>query len=178
LNFPNEGVGGQLAPPSDVSVEFSLVGQISPEYVGPGTIDADPLFVDSFGPDGFSGTGDEDLRLMPGSPAIDAASNSRALAAGVTCDIEGDPRFFDDPMTLDTGEGSGPITDMGAYEFRDASSQPCPADLDGDCLVGAPDLASLIASWGDTQSIADLSGDGVVGAADLAALIAAWGVCP
>jgi hypothetical protein len=51
-----------------------------------------------------------------------------------------------------------------------------PADLNGDGVVGAADLASLIAAWGECAGCAaDLSGDGVVGAADLASLIAAWG---
>ena len=54
-----------------------------------------------------------------------------------------------------------------------------PADLDGDGVVGAGDLASLIAAWGVCPASgdcpADLDGDGSVGASDLASLIAAWG---
>ena len=49
-----------------------------------------------------------------------------------------------------------------------------PADLNGDGVVDAADLASLLAQWGSSGS-ADLNGDGVVGAEDLASLIAAWG---
>jgi hypothetical protein len=51
---------------------------------------------------------------------------------------------------------------------------PNPADLNGDGLVDAADLAELIASWGQTGVPADFNGDGV-GADDLAALVAAWG---
>ena len=54
----------------------------------------------------------------------------------------------------------------------------CPADLNGDAKVGAPDLATLLGAWGASASSADLNGDGVVGAQDLAALLSAWGNCP
>jgi hypothetical protein len=49
-----------------------------------------------------------------------------------------------------------------------------PADLNGDGVVDAGDLAELISFWGQTGVPADFNGDGV-GADDLAALIAAWG---
>jgi len=52
---------------------------------------------------------------------------------------------------------------------------PCSADLSGDGVVDASDLASLIAAWG--TDAADLDGDGATSASDLAALIAAWGPC-
>jgi hypothetical protein len=42
-------------------------------------------------------------------------------------------------------------------------------------VVGASDLASLIAAWG--TDAADLDGDANTAASDLAALIAAWGPC-
>jgi len=56
------------------------------------------------------------------------------------------------------------------------AAAPCPADLDGDGVVGAGDLAILISAWGGGGA-ADLSGDGIVGAADLAEVIGAWGEC-
>ncbi len=50
------------------------------------------------------------------------------------------------------------------------------ADLDGDGMVGAGDLAILLGSWGFCGCCpADLDGDGVVGAADLAILLGSWG---
>lgn len=55
-------------------------------------------------------------------------------------------------------------------------ANPCPADLDGDGVVGASDLAALLGAWGGAGP-ADVNGDGSVNAADLAALLGAWGPC-
>jgi len=49
-----------------------------------------------------------------------------------------------------------------------------PSDLDGDGVVGAQDLATLLGNWGN-PGIGDIDGDGVVGPADLATLLGAWG---
>ncbi len=76
-------------------------------FLGTGNIDADPNFLSPPG----------DLRLGPFSPAVDAGNNA-AVPGGVTVDIAGLPRFFDDPEVDDTGAGNVPpgIVDMGAYE--------------------------------------------------------------
>lgn len=55
------------------------------------------------------------------------------------------------------------------------TSNPCPADLNGDGSVSAADLASLLSGWGGASP--DLNGDGVVNAADLSVLLSAWGPC-
>ena len=54
----------------------------------------------------------------------------------------------------------------------------CPADLDGNGIVGASDLGLLLLAWGTPGGPADLNGDGIVGAADLGLLLLAWGPCP
>jgi hypothetical protein len=69
---------------------------------GGGNIDADPLFVNADA---------GDLHLQENSPAIDAGLNS-AVPAGVTTDLDGNPRFVDF-----TGRGTA-IVDMGAYEVQ------------------------------------------------------------
>ncbi|MHC4094188.1 MAG: hypothetical protein ACYSVY_28595, partial [Planctomycetota bacterium] len=112
-------------------------------------------------------------------PSIDAADND-AVPEGVTTDLDGNPRFADDPGTLDTGNGTPPIVDMGAYEFQGVS---CPGDLDGDGDVDLADLATLLAHYGITGGATyedgDLDGDGDVDLADLAALLAVYGTtCP
>ena len=73
-----------------------------------GNIDADPLFSDP---------ANADYRIGPGSPCIDAADNT-AVPPEITTDLDGNPRFVDDPNTPDTGNGDPPIVDMGAYEFQ------------------------------------------------------------
>ncbi len=55
----------------------------------------------------------------------------------------------------------------------------CPADLDGDGIVGAFDLAMLLGGWGPCPGCpADINSDDVVNAADLAMLLGTWGPCP
>lgn len=53
---------------------------------------------------------------------------------------------------------------------------PCPADLDGDGVVSASDLANLLGSWGNVGP-GDFDGDGAVGPPDLATLLGSWGPC-
>ncbi len=80
-------------------------------YVGVGNMSLDPLFVDADGADNIYGTADDDLRLQPSSPCIDAGSNA-AVPASVTTDLEGNVRFIDIPGLRDPGA----IVDIGAYE--------------------------------------------------------------
>jgi formylglycine-generating enzyme required for sulfatase activity len=58
-----------------------------------------------------------------------------------------------------------------------ASAQTaCDADIDADGVVGAPDLAGLLASWGLCSGCAaDIDGDGLVNAFDLSTLLGLWG---
>jgi len=86
---------------------------------GTGNIGGDPMFVDADGPDDTFGTEDDNLHLLPGlpgSPCIDAGNNA-AVPSGITTDLDGGTRFFNDPYTPDTGNGTPPIVDMGAYEL-------------------------------------------------------------
>jgi hypothetical protein len=47
------------------------------------------------------------------------------------------------------------------------------ADLNGDGVVNATDLAILLGNWG-AAGLGDLDGNGIVGAPDLTALLSAW----
>ncbi len=85
-------------------------------WIGTGNINADPKFVDPDGEDDEDGTADDNFRLLGDSPCIDAGDNS--CAAGITTDLDGFSRFVDDPDTTDTGSGTAPIVDMGAYEYQ------------------------------------------------------------
>lgn len=103
-------------------------------WVGTNNINADPLFVDPDGADNIPGTEDDNLRLQPGSPCIDAADNTAVppdsadldgdgdTTERTPFDLDGNPRFVDDPNTVDTGVPDPPdypeVVDMGAYEFQ------------------------------------------------------------
>lgn len=91
-----------------------------------------------------------DLRLMPGSPAIDAG-NTTALPADVADldgdadtaeriprDLAGNPRVVDDGATVDTGVPGSSVVDMGAHEFQppDCNGNSLPDECDLDCLGG------------------------------------------
>jgi len=75
------------------------------------------------------------------------------------------------------GSFSSTTNITGTLTINGPQGALCPADLDGDGFVGAPDLANLLGAWGGPGA-ADLDGDGVVGAQDLAAMLGAWGACP
>jgi hypothetical protein len=156
-----------VALSSGVTASYSC---IEGGWPGIGNISSDPQFVDA-------STGD--YRLAGGSPCIDAASNP-AVPRDVTVDLDGNPRFVDDPATIDTGLGRAPIVDMGAFEFQLPLD---PADLDEDGDVDGFDLAILLAAWGPCRGApapgsscpTDLDGDGDTDGFDLAILLAAWG---
>lgn len=97
---------------------------------------ADPLFVDA---------GNRDYALQTGSPAIDAGSTS-LYELGVFTDIAGKLRVQDDPNTSDFGVSrTGPVIDIGAFEF-DIASMPsaCPADLNGDGVLNFFDVSMFL----------------------------------
>ncbi len=89
-------------------------------YPGTGNIDADPLFED---------VGADDYSLLTGSGCIDAGNNEAVppdvadldddgnTVERTPIDLDGLARFADDPLVTDTGNGTPPIVDMGAYEF-------------------------------------------------------------
>ena len=89
---------------SNAKVTYS---NIEGGYPGEGNIDIDPMFVNP---------ANDDFHLFAGSPCIDAGDNS-AVPTGINTDLDGRSRFIDDPSTIDTGNGSAPIVDIGAYEF-------------------------------------------------------------
>lgn len=146
---------------------------------GAGNIDADPFFVDPDGADNDpSSWEDNDFRLMPGSPAIDAG-NSNAVSDD-TLDLDGAPRFVDDPGMPDDGVlFGGLVVDMGAYEFQ---GETCFGSIDGDADIDLADLAGLLANYGATSGAVytdgDLDRDEDVDLSDLATLLSVYGgVC-
>ncbi len=137
-------------------------------WPGAGNIDADPQFVDESA---------GDFALAEGSPCIDAGDATLPILGEITVDLAGETRIVDDPAVIDTGVpgASGAVIDMGPLERQPAA---CPADLDGDGLVGVGDLLVVLSNWGAAGGPGDLSGDGTVDVQDLLTLLAAWGACP
>jgi len=154
---------------SEISgVATVLFSDVQGGFDGVGNINADPLFVDPI---------NGDLRLSPGSPSIDAGNNS-AIADLADTDLDGNPRFADDPATADTGCGVPVVVDMGAYEFQ---GDPFPVkfgDIDGDGMVGISDFLALLVEWGSCVEqccLADFNLDSNVGITDFLLLLANWG---
>ena len=131
---------------------------------GPGILTGDPLFVDADGPDDIAGTLDDDLRLSPGSPAIDAGDN---IAITSTTDLAGNPRFYDDTGVADTGRGAAPIIDLGAYERQDNSIVIPIAGLiagsDSPTTLGQPTTFTATVSAGSNLTFTWDFGDGNLG---------------
>src|SRR5690606_31333730 len=108
------------------------LGDLTPWYsllpgapAGGGNLDADPLFVATPG----------NYRLAAGSPAIDAADLSNSYPDSFDVDEDGDnteflpdldlsPRPWDDPAVPNTGNGSSPFFDIGAYERQPQGTLP------------------------------------------------------
>jgi hypothetical protein len=133
-------------------------------FTGTGNLNSDPQFVDA-----ASG----DYRLQAASPALDSGANA-SVPSGVTTDMAANPRFVDSPAA-DTGSGTGPIVDRGAFEWQ-SPPPACPADLNGDGNVDGLDLTTVLSQWGGAGS-ADFNGDGTVNGLDLTSLLSAWGTC-
>lgn len=86
---------------------------------GPGVISADPLFLDAAA---------GDVRLSPVSPCIDAGSNAEVPAA-LASDLAGALRFVEQAGMPDTGAGTAPLVDLGAYEVQPSFQIPfCAGD--------------------------------------------------
>lgn len=94
---------------------------------GSNIIDLDPRFIDA---------ANDDFRLASGSPAIDAGNNANirrdswmdldddGVFDNELDDMDGNPRRYDDAGMADSGAGTAPIVDMGAYERQTNSGAP------------------------------------------------------
>ncbi len=140
LNAPGSGI---------FSVNYSCVKGWNGNLGGTGNFGDAPLFIDLTGPDGISGTSDDDLGLSPGSPCIDAGDNDALPADSQDLDGDGNtaeplpielagfPRFFNDTQTLDTGNGNAPVTDVGSFEFQGIATS---VESPGEAVPGEPAL--------------------------------------
>jgi hypothetical protein len=92
-------------------ISYSLIEGTCPawSYCNDGILyNIDPLFVNA---------AIGNLRLSLSSPAIDAGYNA-AVPGTITNDLDGKPRFREIVEAPNTGIGTPPIVDMGAYEVQ------------------------------------------------------------
>lgn len=111
--FGNTGSGGSSGQaaqisPSTMNVTYTLT---STGFTGAGNVTATPLF-DTCGPFPH--------RLTTNSPGVDAGSNA-GVTATVTTDLANAPRFGDSVLVPNSGAGTAPIVDMGAFESSDCN---------------------------------------------------------
>ena len=128
------------------------------------------------------------------------ANHDTRLSIQTTCDVSTVVACNDDAagcaaytsiMTADLQCGVSYIVAIGGYSATTplgtgtlnvsvANGQPCappcPADLNGDTMVGGLDLTILLGAWGTGG--ADIDGDGNTGGTDLTIMLGAWGNCP
>ena len=101
-------------------VNYCCIQGWSGSLGGIGNIWDDPLFVDADGPDDSKGTDDDDLRLLSGSPCVDAGANDGILFDLADLDADGDVTEatpFDINRNPRIWKGKASLTvDMGAYE--------------------------------------------------------------
>ena len=133
--WENQDQGGQgfaanLTAGSTLILGHSSVSGWIPGLPGTAVDALYPLFVDPLGPDGLAWTGDENLALASGSPALDAGSTGEVpldvydldrdgdVFERLPLDLAGKPRFVDLPSAPNLGltlPGYG-FTDRGAFE--------------------------------------------------------------
>jgi len=156
--------GGQVCNAGSFNISYSLIQGGCPGGGCSQVISTDPLFIDPAG---------GDLRLRPNSPAIDAGSNALVPADGLDLDGDGDTgeplplaldggaRFSEHPRP-DTGSGTPPKVDFGAYEasnsapLLDNSGSPALTDLQEDPSSNPGTLiTSILASGAGGDPITD-----------------------
>ncbi|MCH7812633.1 MAG: right-handed parallel beta-helix repeat-containing protein, partial [Planctomycetes bacterium] len=114
-------------------INYSFVQGWTGSLGGFGNIDGNPFFVNASGPDGITGTEDDDLRLLAQSPCIDAGDDTAVVpdiadldgdgdtTERTPLDLGGNPRFMDYQHAEDTGVADPPdypeVVDIGAYEL-------------------------------------------------------------
>ncbi|MEL6311411.1 MAG: GC-type dockerin domain-anchored protein, partial [Pseudomonadota bacterium] len=145
----------------DVFVENSIFDRVPAGATG--SSELDPLFV-RMPSDGGDGWGDNpdtldideslnddfgDLRLLPGSPAIDAGTNAAVQPGDVNFD--GNPRILDDPGIPGVRVG------IGAYEFVGTSCLP---DTDRDGELTPADFNAWVLAFNAGSPLADQNRDG------------------
>ncbi|MDX2148268.1 MAG: hypothetical protein SFZ23_12170 [Planctomycetota bacterium] len=162
-----EQIGGPTG--TTVSVSDSILEGATILF-GTRNLGVNPGFVDQFGPNNIAGDFDDDLRPAPGSPMIDSGNNASMPTDQYDVDFDGNTgellpldlldqdRRRDDPLKADTGLGTAPIVDRGAYEFQ----PQCRADFNNDGQVDFFDYLDFAQAYSTEDPTADFNTDGQV----------------
>lgn len=175
---------------SPATIASCIIEGWTGSIAGVDTTGNDPVFIDPIGADGTPGTGDENYRPAPVSPAIDGGNN--ALLPADASDVDGDADVSEPvPFDLDGNlrilsaqpGGVNPTVDIGAYEYQAdcndngvADADEIQADLSKDCngnLVldecepdcdgdGMPDACTIDLGFDE-----DCNGNGIPDACDI-----------
>ena len=166
----NEGAGDtrerfQLWVGPSAVLHHNCIQGWTGEYEGVGNIGDDPLFVDPLGPDGLTGTADDDLRLLPDSPAANTGDNN-AVPASLTLDLDGNPRIFNAVVDIGAyeqidcnGNGIPDWDDVGSGGSVDCDGNGIPDECEPDCnvngVVDACDITGGVSADCDENGIPD-----------------------
>jgi fibronectin-binding autotransporter adhesin len=131
--------------------------------IGAGNVDGDPR---------FTAPASGDYSLGAGSVSIDSGNNA-GVPGGVNTDLSGAARFFDDPGTPDTGLGTAPIVDQGAFENQGTR---CQADFNNDGTADFFDYLDFVAAFDAEDPSADFNNDGTVDFFDYLDFVAAFDI--
>ncbi|UCC29872.1 MAG: right-handed parallel beta-helix repeat-containing protein [Phycisphaerales bacterium] len=142
----------------DPVVDFSCIQGWTGALGGLSNTGDDPVFADHDGQDNIVGTKDDDLRLSPRSPRIDVGNNV-PVPLWITTDLDGLQRFVDISDAPDSGNGTPPIVDMGAYEHG--------VDCNGNGISDEAEIAAGTSEDCDNNTIpdeceTDTDGDGFI----------------
>ena len=143
-----------------VSGDIAVVGADGDDDAGIAAGAAYVLSRNMGGPDNWG-----EVKKLIASDAADYDFLGQAVA------VSGDIALVGAPNDDDAGESSG-----SAYVY-DLHSCDCPADTNGDGVVGVEDLIEVVLAWGSDDESADVTNDGIVDVEDLVQLILAWGPC-
>ncbi|MCX5690606.1 MAG: hypothetical protein NTV94_12640, partial [Planctomycetota bacterium] len=89
---------------------------------------------------------------------------------GLATDLVGEPRRQDDPAVADTGVGTAPVVDRGAFE----RAAPCRGDFNQDGGVDGADIEAFFLAWEPGLTEGDVNLDGGVDGSDVEAFFVLW----
>jgi len=107
----------------------------------------------------------------------DSVSRNAIIEYSADCNADG---------VVDYGQiRAGELDDANANNIPDCceagTACGCAADISGNGIVDAVDLAAVLSSWGNAptgKTNADINRDGEIDAIDLAEVLSSWGTCP